>query len=881
MPGGNARVSTPKAAMEGWDMGPEPPEPPEHPLELGPEPEPEPEQELLEPEPEPELETDDDGEDEEETLEQLTARLAVPLLPMLAPVAPAGPRPAKQRTTGFLKTNKVADQALQALSLPGIAERRAPLPPPPTDRRRGAQTERVVRRVRPVVDDSPATEKPAARAPKVAAAAARTAKARPHTDRTRSSPPNRRVAELETRGFLLLAARVKEEQAAAAAAEGREAEQLNKSLEKFFGHMNKFWTRESEAQMIEYLDKHSPRHTARKPSRQQLLERAMQKRDHEMHKKRVSAARPVIDVASPREYQHHKVNRKKLQMEKEQRQELARQNRISKQRVAEARTILAEPSDGATAATPRRPKKPVVVASSPGSGGKRLSMTGKADPHDMRKAATDSDTQQEAEAEAESETAAPDDAMLGVGPETKAWMKKMKRACTDGDLSLLNRALEYVDASTNLSGGWPPLSLAAAAGHAEVVKELLKQGADAKRGQPPSAIELAANSGHVECVQALLMHSTHQHLSDACQQAASGGHLGAVRRLLDFNSALLFDLTHSALQNVCEATEEHELDFGEVRPKLRVWYKRLKARLQTIDGLEAASKVGDVELLRPLLKNPGWRVGDLDRCFASGWTALGSAAVAGHCDAVQLLLEAGAKPSAKMSDGYDAMEAAMQNEGSEEAVAMLLPWLAQQEQASKHQAKSRFKEINKRAVNKQCEKHTLIGRIRAGNDDPGKAPWYKTSGGRPPKAAAAAADPVRARAEEMSTRAMRNGRHKKKKKNSRASSPTESVGSSQASVIEIPSSWAPALKFEHGAAAGLVSAISVKDDYESELRSKGVDPSSSIPVFASIGAGSGVPGERAPQQLRQQQQRQQQQQEEVAVPVAPGMRKWRVGDNVV
>ena len=188
---------------------------------------------MLEPEPEPEQEPDtsDREDDGGETLEELQARLAVPLLPMLAPVpvAPSGPR-AKRRTTGFIKTNKVAERSLQALSLPDIAEPRAgaPLQNPGHRRRKtgGAQTERAKRTQPP----------PAAALSPHAAATESVAANRPHTDRTGSPQHfNARVAELEERGFTLLARRVEEDLAAADAAEGEEKMEMNKSMSDFFG----------------------------------------------------------------------------------------------------------------------------------------------------------------------------------------------------------------------------------------------------------------------------------------------------------------------------------------------------------------------------------------------------------------------------------------------------------------------------------------------------------------------------------------------------------------------------------------------------------------------------------------------------------------------
>eukprot|EP01043_Picozoa_sp_COSAG02_P003870 COSAG02_NODE_97_length_37159_cov_37.660335_41_plen_805_part_00 len=790
-----------------------------------------------------------------ETLEELKARLAAPLLPMLVPVPPPGGA-AKRRTTGFLKTNAVAEQALQALSLPEIGRRSLRNSEGEAGSQR-AQTERPS----PVASVSPEGQ------PRVA-----------HTERaglpavsrsSRGAGPDR-VAELRARGFHLLASRLQEEQAATAAAEGQQGELMRTTLEEFHKHMDEFWSREAEAQMVDHLAKRGPRRMAQKLNRRQQSKLAAQKRENEMHQKRVTAAKSVVDVASPPQFEHHKVNRKKLQMQKEQRQELARQNRISRRRVMDSRNGVAGSSSSrafSMAASPRSPSRhadkpsPRRLAEKPARprGSQHLSVAATADSRDTRthRAAIEEVQvpEQEQEREQNSQVEGKDACTLGAETaETKAWIKKMKRACSNGDLSLLNRALEHVDINKSLGGGGPPLSLAAAAGHADIVRVLLKHGADAKGGLI-SPLELAASSGHVDCVKALMTYSAVQSASAACEKAAVGGHLGALRILLNYNSELLIDLTHSALQQICDATEQRELEVGEVRPKLRVWYKRLRARLGAFDALEAAAESGDVGALRLILKSRPWSPGELDRRFASGWTALSSAAAAGHIEVIQVLLEAGAKPTAQMSDGCDAIVVATQA-GMEEAVLLLTLWREKQENASKKQAGSRFKAIAGRGVNKQREKHALINQIRAGGNNSDELPWYQKPGGRPP--GSELRDPVRVAAEAVSTHAMRHLSDKNKQ-------------------TPVP----PAvLDFPHGAALGLVSALSERQSYEQELIQKGVNPDSSLAAYGSTDVRAGTSGgAHRDSQLVQQQHRQQD--EEDNVPLKVGMRKWRVGDTVV
>ena len=782
---------------------------------------------------------DADGQlsEEDETLEQLKARLAVPLLPMLVPVPPTSRGgPPKRRTTGFLQTNQVARQALQALSLPEIGHRSSRTRPVDTDVQMQLQMEMpsdpveleaLQRQLRTDlaealgVDTSQVgkVEAQTERPRPVAAKARREHHRAAHTERAGLPPVG--IVDLQARGFHLLAARLREEQEAIEAAEGQEAELMTASLEDFFGHMKQFWLRESESQMVDHLAKRGPRRMAQQLSQQQQSMLAAQKRDNEMHQKRLATAKSVVDVASPPQYQHHKVNHKKLQLQKEQRQERARQNRLSKRRVLESRN----PAINSTAnITPRPPKKLAEKPPRPRSSSRLSEPTEQ--QHEQREYA----------------------GMLGLDPEGKAWMKKMKRACSNGDLSLLYRALEHFDVNKSLSGGWLPLSLAASAGHAEIVRELLKHGADAKEPSVPSALELASSSGHAECVKALMTYATARNTSVACEKAALGGHLHVLGILLNYNSELLYDLSHGALQQICDATEQHELKLGKVQPKLRVWYKILRARLAAFDALETATKAGDTEALRLVLTGRRWRPGELDRCFASGWTALGSVAATGQVEMMQMLLEAGAKPGAQMSDGCDAIFLASQT-GMDQAEDLLIRWQDKHESANKVQTGSRFKALAARGLNKQREKSVLVNQIRAGGDNLDELPWYKKPGGRPP--GSEHHDPVRAAAEAVSTQAMRHLPDKRKH----------------------PQPPRSALNFVHGRTSGLVSALSVQRTYEHELIQRGIDPNSSASLYGS----NDVRFHRGTQQ--QQQQRQQEQ--EAVVPLKAGMRKWRIGDTVV
>ena len=108
---------------------------------------------------------------------------------------------------------------------------------------------------------------------------------------------------------------------------------------------------------------------------------------------------------------------------------------------------------------------------------------------------------------------------------------------------------------------------------------------------------------------------------------------------------------------------------------------------------------------------------------------MGLAAAGGHKRVVQVLLGAGAGAKAKMVDGSDPMSVARVN-GEDDVVAELIALVEKTEGEAKIKAKAKFKNINKRAVNKNREKESLIREIRGQES---AAPWYKVPGGRPPQ----------------------------------------------------------------------------------------------------------------------------------------------------
>ncbi|KAG1659782.1 hypothetical protein FOA52_015883 [Chlamydomonas sp. UWO 241] len=223
-------------------------------------------------------------------------------------------------------------------------------------------------------------------------------------------------------------------------------------------------------------------------------------------------------------------------------------------------------------------------------------------------------------------------------------------------------------------GGATPLTAAAAAGHERVVEQLLRApGVKVDAGDASMRTPLwhAAQRGHEGVVTMLLSASAKVDLRDAdhataLTAAASADHTTVCAVLLDFG----------ALGNVADAADltplMHAARLGlddTVRALLRggvAAYFRNKAGCT---ALIYAAQAGRVDVVRQLALAA---VGELDECDNLGRTALMHAAMEGHGDVVDVLLEHRANVALAADDGRTALHIAAQGGDARIAAAVLV-----------------------------------------------------------------------------------------------------------------------------------------------------------------------------------------------------------------
>lgn len=215
-------------------------------------------------------------------------------------------------------------------------------------------------------------------------------------------------------------------------------------------------------------------------------------------------------------------------------------------------------------------------------------------------------------------------------------------ACTQGEIGSSTTAQETTGESMNIKDLNRQLLTASQNGDVELVKQLLKMGADVNTADSRNITPLiaAAYGNHVEVGKLLIEAGGDVNMKDNTQQSAYL--IPTADGYLEF---LQLTLANGA--------DVHSLDSYNGT------------------GLIRAADRGHVEVIEELLKTDM----NIDHVNRLGWTALLEAIILGdggprHTEVVRLLVEAGATVDLADSNGVTPLEHA-QNSGYEEIVAIL------------------------------------------------------------------------------------------------------------------------------------------------------------------------------------------------------------------
>jgi uncharacterized protein len=190
-----------------------------------------------------------------------------------------------------------------------------------------------------------------------------------------------------------------------------------------------------------------------------------------------------------------------------------------------------------------------------------------------------------------------------------------------GEPKIVRSALTHgVDINAAGQSGTPPLVLAVAKGHEEIVGLLLEAGADVNRPDRDSgmtALHVATTHGHIQIIGKLI--------SRGADVSASFGRPSMTALSIAFRKDYR-DIVRRLLE-------------AEADPNISINGPTDPPEQQGITPLHQAASVGDMEMLRLLIAHGA----DLDTAKADGLTPLMAAAFSGQFEAVRALVEAGAK----------------------------------------------------------------------------------------------------------------------------------------------------------------------------------------------------------------------------------------------
>ncbi|XP_051970988.1 ankyrin repeat and SAM domain-containing protein 6-like [Xyrauchen texanus] len=229
------------------------------------------------------------------------------------------------------------------------------------------------------------------------------------------------------------------------------------------------------------------------------------------------------------------------------------------------------------------------------------------------------------------------------------------RVCDEGDLESARRALEDPGGFAHVDGtdeeGNTALMFAAAGGHEQLVRFLLRKGASVDRrnhyGWTP--LMQASRFGHLNMAHILLengaeINGRNRMGASVLTMAARGGHSHMIKLLLE-NGAFVDDFDHLATAEGNASTNNNTVHGDNGKKFLE------------ITSLLAAAQHGHEAAARLLLE---WGA-DVNFCQkTTGWSALMLAAAGGRVNVTQQLVERGADPDHLNVLGKTAFEVALQ-----------------------------------------------------------------------------------------------------------------------------------------------------------------------------------------------------------------------------
>lgn len=260
----------------------------------------------------------------------------------------------------------------------------------------------------------------------------------------------------------------------------------------------------------------------------------------------------------------------------------------------------------------------------------------------------------------------------------------LHKAADRGDVAMMKALLAKkakID-RTNVNG-WTPLMRAAGGGHVEAVKLLIERGAAVNVATDfgeETALSWAAGRGYLEVVDALLKAGARILRTGGYRPpmvAAAEGHTAVVARLCDAG-ALVDDASDDGETALSRAARGGHLETVDLllargaqpseRAILGAAERGQAAALERLlaaggalpEGfLMKAAEGGSADLVKLALKSGG-RVDEVGGYWNR--TPLAEAAAAGSLEAVKVLLDAGADPNVKDSNGRSAVRLALDRE---------------------------------------------------------------------------------------------------------------------------------------------------------------------------------------------------------------------------